>query len=82
MANKDQQPKLKPQHAARFRRIAAEMNRLLDDVREYIPEANLYLEDSGNWNLLSGDSHDEHDEARQDRVLAFELVPHSGGGAW
>jgi hypothetical protein len=69
-------------HIARFRRIARQMASLLKEIRETCPEANLYLEDSGNWNLMTGDSHDEKERQRQDRVVAYELVPHSGGGAW
>lgn len=73
---------LSRKHASRFRKLAADMNRLLADIREEIPRANLYLEDSGNWILLSDDSHDEKGRARHDRKLAFEIVPHSGGGGW
>lgn len=73
---------LKPQHERRFSRIARSMEKLLLDVREYIPDANLYLEDQGNWNLLSGDSHDERGRMRQDRVMAWEPVRFTGGGGW
>lgn len=69
----------------RFRRIARSMAKLLSEMRETCPNANLYLEDSGNWCLLTGDSHDESHgriHARHDRKIALEHVPHSGGGAW
>jgi len=85
MADEIHRVELKKQDAMRFRRIATLMTNLLNDVREYIPEANLYLEDSGNWHILSGESHDYEGwmtKARQDRSLAREDVPHSSGGAW
>lgn len=73
-------------HIRQFRRIARSMAKLLEEIRKTCPEANMYLEDSGNWLLLTGDSHDMTEsrqmQARQDRKVCFELVPHSGGGAW
>lgn len=74
-------------HLRRFRRLARGMAKLLEEIRrETCPNANLYIEDSGNWILLTGDSHDSSGSrdmiARQDRKVALEVVPHSGGGAW
>ena len=73
---------IKLKHQDQFVRIAGRMAKLLEEIREYCPEANMYLEDSGNWNLLTGDSHDDRDEPRQDRIAVFTIVPHSSGGAW
>jgi hypothetical protein len=64
----------------------------LNDVRRELQNGNRdcdvqwYLEDSGNLNLMSGDSHDEDggngDTSRQDRVIALFNLDSAGGGAW
>ena len=66
----------------RFKRIATSMRRLLEELQETCPGANLYLEDQGNWNLMTGPSHDEKERRRFDRVVESARVPYSGGGAW
>jgi hypothetical protein len=61
----------------------------LNDVRQELQNENgdcevqWYLEDSGNLNLMTGDSHDFSGDcdSRQDRVIGlFELDMSSGGG--
>ena len=72
-------------HVRRFKRIARNMAKLLEEIQETCPGANMYLEDQGNWHLLSGDSHDwnrNNNPARQDRIIECVRVPFSGGGAW
>lgn len=32
--------------------------------------------------LMSGPSHDEHQQPRQDRILDTETIPGAGGGDW
>jgi hypothetical protein len=64
-----------------FEKIAKRMNDLLKRIKAYCPEANMYLEDAGNWNLINGPSHDEHHHPRHDRVEASAIVWGSGG-AW
>jgi hypothetical protein len=64
----------------------------LNDVRQELQNQNgdcdiqWYLEDSGNLNLMSGDSHDEDggngETSRQDRVIALFDLDNAGGGAW
>ena len=66
----------------------------LNDVRRELDNENgdcnvqWYLENSGNLNLMSGDSHDETsgsgygDTSRQDRVIALFDLEYSGGGGW
>lgn len=66
----------------RFRQICDALTILIEDVRKKIPEANLYIEGDGDFNILCGDSHDEGNKARQDRVLASHYVPYFGGGGW
>jgi hypothetical protein len=73
--------RLSEEHRRRFLRLAERMNTLLREIRAYCPEANLYVEDSGNWHILSGDSHEGDDPCR-DRSMARADVWHSSGGAW
>lgn len=76
--------KLRQQEIARVMRAVATLNTVLAEVRERMPEANYYLEDSGNFHLLSGPSHDGMfaDHARPDRSLLRLDLLHSGGGGW
>ena len=63
----------------------------LNDVRKELDNDNgdcdvqWYLEDCGNLNLMSGDSHEgigNGDTSRQDRVIATFNLDSSGGGGW
>lgn len=68
-----------------FERLAERMDALLKRIQQYCPEANMYLEDSGNWNLMTSPSHDDNwgrATPRQDRVVTRVIVRSSGGGAW
>ncbi len=65
-----------------FVKLAERMDVLLKRIQVYCPEANMYLEDAGNWNLMHGPSHDEKDHARPDRVEECVVVRSSGGGGW
>lgn len=57
------------------------LNKVIQNIREYHPEANLYVEDYGNFNLMIGDSH-ENGRPRHDRVALHWIVWNSGGGGW
>ena len=63
----------------------------LNDVRQELDcdnsdcEVQWYLEDCGNLNLMSGDSHEgsgNGDTSRRDRVIATFDLDSSGGGGW
>jgi hypothetical protein len=70
-----------PKHLKRYKFLCTQMQRLLDEMSVDCPEINIYVEDSGHWNLLSGASHDDDGRDRQDRVLAcYDVMPSSGGG--
>ena len=71
-------------HLKRFIRLAAGLDQILQEIREYEAEANIYLEDSGNFNLLVGPSHsDATDPKPQFQNVAYCVnVRHSGGGGW
>lgn len=76
--------KLKKKHAERVSNAINELNAVMKEIKKYIPEANYYLEDTANFMVLSGDSHDDDRNctARQDRVLQHDYLMHAGGGAW
>jgi hypothetical protein len=73
---------LTPKHRKKYKKICADMQSLLDDISEYIPDVNIYIEDSGNWNLMNGDSHDDEGSPRRDRVIENCSVFQSSGGGW
>ena len=67
----------------KFLKLVQGLNDLLVDIRKKTPNANYYLaEDS--LNILSGESHDGRNSEikRQDRVMVYERLLHSGGGDW
>lgn len=73
---------LKPEHRRRFVRLVDQMNQLVDDVRGYIPEAQLYLAND-NLHLMSGDSHSGvRADPHQERSMESRKLHHSGGGDW
>jgi len=67
---------------ARMDRLVNELNTLLEEVRKVHPNANWYLEDSGNLNLMSDESHDSSGRARKDHVLHHSNLKNAGGGGW
>jgi len=73
---------LKSKHEKQIRKAIEMLNKTINEVREYIPEANYYLEDSSNFNVLSGHSHDNHEHERQDRIMLQCTLDYSGGGGW
>jgi hypothetical protein len=83
--NEEAEDLIHAQHRRRFRRIARSMDKLIQEIREYCPGANMYLEDQGNWHLMVGDSHDWSKQSTppmQDRIAVSEVVRCTGGGAW
>ena len=57
------------------------LNKIMMEVRETYPEANWYLEDSANLNLLVGDSHKDNGEPNFHNVIdTWDLWCSSGGG--
>lgn len=78
--------RIKDQDVKDFAKLMRALDRLIARVRAYEPEANLYVEDSGNMVLLTGDSHtignDAVMRARHDRVACTITVRNCGGGGW
>lgn len=65
-----------------FARAVNLLNAVIGRVREYLPDANLYIEDAGNFNLMTGNPHDARGRPREDRVALHWTVYYSGGGGW
>ncbi|MEZ9709384.1 hypothetical protein AB4254_11950 [Vibrio breoganii] len=68
----------------------AKIKRALKALEEVRKEVDLesdeavrwYLEDSGNLNLMTGDSHDDSGSPNFDAVIEHFEFPESTGGAW
>ncbi len=75
---------IKPEHIKKFRKLAKEMDKLMREICAYNPEANLYIEDSNNANLMKGPSHDDSRNAMalHDNVVAHEYIYNTSGGGW
>ena len=62
------------------------INKHMETVQQEFPNANIYLEDSNNFNIMSDDTHDLDDPheitPRHDRVLECFNLNYSSGGAW
>ncbi len=77
--------KIKQKHIERFIELAKELNQLMIEITEYNPEAEIYVEDSWNFNLMKGPTHDENDRnlrPMHENVVAHETVFRSSGGGW
>lgn len=66
----------------RIERAVRALNESMLDVMEEHPQAMFYLEDNGNFYLLSDESHDARGDARQDRVIKRWDLMNSSGGGW
>ena len=76
--------RIKPEHVKRFKRYANQLNKLMTEITEYNPEANLYAEDSWNLNLMEGPTHgdDRNQSPLHDNVVECVTVYTLGGGGW
>ena len=75
---------IKPEHIKKFRKLAKQLNNLMQEICEYNPEAELYVEDSWNFNLMKWPTHDDSRAQRPQHgnVVAHELVFKSSCGGW
>ena len=71
------------QQKQKFIKLVKSLNSLLEEVRKVTPNANYYLAED-TLNILSDESHEGHlsEIKRQDRVMVYERLLHSGGGDW
>lgn len=75
--------RLTAQEIREFRRCVSDLNRLITNVRQRIPDAQYYLDGSCNLNLMSGDSHTGVQAiAHPERIMASETLYFSDGGDW
>jgi len=74
--------KLKAKHEKQIGKAIDQLNKTMSEIQEYVPECNIYLEDSNNFNVLCGDSHDAGGSANQHNVIAQFTLHNSGGGGW
>jgi hypothetical protein len=75
--------RVKPKHIREFLRACQELRRIVVEVRQYEPMANLYLEGSV-MHLMIGPAHDDTDDekAHEERSACGMHIPFSDGGAW
>lgn len=78
---------IKPEHVKRFKRYAQQLNKLMYEIKEYAPEANLYAEDSNNLLLMKGDTHGEKgtstfSDPQYQNIVHHAIVNGLSGGGW
>jgi len=75
---------IRPEHVRLFHRRVKALHKLIEEIREYSPEANYYLDGSGDLCLMHGPSHSgPRCYANQDYIAAHEnLGPGASGGDW
>lgn len=64
-----------------FERIIGELDDLMQRIRSYNPEANLYVPMSSIC-LMKGDSHNERGEPQQENAVSDIELGYIGGGDW
>lgn len=79
--------KLNSKQLAKVKRAIKSLDSVRQELQSHHPEAyiNWYLEDCGNLNLLSGDSHDAsvtQGGSNRDNVIEEFDLPNSSGGGW
>ena len=73
---------IKETHIRKFEKLSKQLDRLMHDIRDYRPEANLYVEGDGFFNLLEGPSHDTDGSHIEENVVSGVKVHKSSGGDW
>lgn len=73
---------IKPEHIKKFQKLAREMDKLMREICEYNPKAELYIEDSWNANLMKGPAHDERGRPLQENVVVCKNIFRASGGGW
>lgn len=74
---------IQAKHVRKFVSLCKQMNRLMDEIRDYEPKANLYLQED-SLHLMVGDSHsaDVAGRPQYDNSVESVLMPYASGGAW
>ena len=73
---------LTSKQARRLTQLVAGLNELRVDVSAEYPEAQWYLDGTGNLCLMSDGTYGGRGHSRQDRILASEKLSCSSGGDW
>jgi len=71
---------IRADHIARFKRYAKQLNKLMDEMREYNPHANFYLANDV-LHLMRGPSHTGH-ETHNEHSVASVIMTGADGGDW
>lgn len=85
MFEEEKADRIKPEHRRKYKRICKQMQELLNEIEKYEPEVNLYVEDSSNWNLMIGATHNDNvrdTPALHENVALCCTVHPSSGGGW
>jgi hypothetical protein len=73
---------IKTTHRRKFIRIIEDLKCLMEEIWEYCPDANIYLQED-DFNLMKGPSHVGYrDQPVYDNSVALVTIPKSGGGGW
>lgn len=65
----------------KFERIATELRDLVEHIRSYSPEANLYVAETHLY-LCNEPPHDDHCKANFNSVVSDVYIPSIDGGGW
>lgn len=72
---------IKPEHLKKFMRLCAGLNKLMDDIHDYCPDAEYYLAND-NFHLLKGPSHTGLGLAHRENSVVCRLIRTASGGDW
>jgi hypothetical protein len=67
---------------AKFRKRVQDLNRIMEDLRTFYPDANYYLA-ADSFHAMKGPSHDDQQcKPLHENSLDYVTLWHSGGGDW
>lgn len=75
---------IKPEHIKKFKSLSKQLNKLMQEICKYNPDAELYVEDSWNFNLMKGPTHDDsrYQKPLHENIATCETVFKASGGGW
>lgn len=78
--------KLTPAEHKKIEKHVSGLNRILEDLQKKYPdfEMNWYLEDAGNFNLMSSESHAGNGSCnpRYENIVDCYTLNNASGGGW
>ncbi len=76
--------KITKRHQAKIEKAVEALNEVQRQVQSKNQDnyINWYLEGNDNLLLMSGNSHDEENKPREDRVILHSYLNHASGGGW